>query len=57
VKIPNLLAEFDSKSKLLLSSNEKSQDFAKFLSELIVYIQKRVEEVFPGNYQAIEVQD
>jgi hypothetical protein len=57
VKIPNLLAEFDSKSKLLLSSNEKSQDFAKFLSELIVYIQKRVEEIFPGNYQAIEVQD
>lgn len=57
VKIPNLLAEFDSKSKLLLSSNEKSQDFAKFLSELIVYMQKRVDEAFPGNYQAIEVQD
>ena len=57
VKIPYLLSEFDSTTHKLLSSTEKSQDFAKFLSELIVYMQKRVDEIFTGNYQVVEVQD
>ena len=60
VKIPYLLSEFDVKKNnpsSILLSDEKSQDFARFLSELIVFIQKRVDESFTGNYQAVEVND
>ncbi len=58
VKIPYLLSEFDMKKNnpaSILLSNEKSQDFAIFLSELIVFMQQRVDECFTGNYQAVEV--
>ena len=58
LKIPYLLSEFDSKKHnptSILLCNEKAQDFARFLSELIVYIQKHVDECFTGNYQAVEV--
>lgn len=60
VKIPDLLSEFDLKKNnptSILLSDEKSQDFARFLSELIVFIQKRVDESFTGKYHAIEVDD
>ena len=60
LKIPFLLSEFDAKKNnptSILLSDEKAQDFARFLSELIVFIQKRVDESFTGNYQAVEVDD
>jgi len=60
VKIPYLLSEFDLKKNnpaSILLADEKTQDFARFLSELIVFIQKRVDECFTGNYQAVEVDD
>lgn len=60
VKIPNILSEFDLKKNnptSILLSDEKSQDFARFLSELIVFIQKRVDESFTRKYHAIEVDD
>eukprot|EP00985_Skeletonema_marinoi_P017947 scaffold9962_cov153-Skeletonema_marinoi.AAC.2 len=60
VKIPYLLSEFDLKKNnpaSILLADEKTQDFARFLSELIVFIQTRVDECFAGNYQAVEVDD
>mmetsp|Transcript_12804 Transcript_12804/g.18368 ORF Transcript_12804/g.18368 Transcript_12804/m.18368 type:complete len:431 (+) Transcript_12804:232-1524(+) len=60
VKIPDLLSEFDlnkSNPTSILLSDEKSQVFARFLAELIVFIQKRVDESFTGKYHTIEVDD
>ncbi|KAL7443405.1 hypothetical protein ACHAXM_012066 [Skeletonema potamos] len=60
MKIPYLLSEFDVKKNnpfSVLLSNEKSQDFAIFLSELIIFLQTRVDECFQGNYQVVRVGD
>ena len=57
VKIPYLLSEFDVQKQnptSILLSDEKSQVFSRFLLELIVFMQKRVDECFTGNYQVVE---
>ena len=57
LKVPQLLSEFDLKKNnptSILLSNEKAQDFARFLSELIVFMQQAPVECLAGHYQAVD---
>lgn len=39
----------------ILFSRDKSNNFAGFLSELIVYLQQHVDELFKLNYEAVDI--